>query len=210
MRNICFSMATMHEHGNAFYEFLRLRKRLFVDTLNWDIPHNDIVEMDEYDNPAAFYSLVLDGERLVGGARTMPVNAVWGTKTSMFQDAMLGKIEGIPSDLVTGSFDPEISWECTRLIIDDSVTGADARKTCLNLIVDGLAQMASDQGAKVLVSLSPPPLQRALRGLGHDVSQIGRTYRCESDGRNYCLLSMPALVSDAAKRANSGGLRAAS
>jgi N-acyl-L-homoserine lactone synthetase len=57
MENITFSLATLHRHGSAFYDFLALRKRFFVDTLGWDIPHDDTVEMDQYDNPLAHYSL---------------------------------------------------------------------------------------------------------------------------------------------------------
>lgn len=210
MRNICFDMASMHEHGNAFYEFLRIRKRLFVDTLNWDIPHNDVVEMDQYDNPLAHYSLVMRDGAVIGGARTTPVLAQWGPHTSMFQDAMNGLLPDIPADLLEGDFDAARSWECTRLSIADTVTSAADRTECLDLIVDGLARTASSRGATTLVSLSPPPLQRALRRLGHDVSRIGRIYRSDNDGRSYALLSMPALTSAQARNDRKPPLRAVS
>ncbi|PRY24898.1 acyl homoserine lactone synthase [Aliiruegeria haliotis] len=198
MQNICFDMASMHEHGDAFYGFLRLRKKLFVDTLNWDIPHNDVVEMDQYDNPLAHFSLVVQDGEVVGGARTMPVDANWGHHTSMFKDASMGLLDGIPADLIDGPFEPSVSWECTRLAISDKISGAEDRTRCLDLIVDGLAKIATANGATTLVSLSPPALLRALRKLGHNVLQIGRVYRCENDGRSYALLSMPALTSSQA------------
>ena len=59
MRNITFDFLGQHRHGTAFHEYLQLRKAWFVDELSWDIPHNDDVEMDQYDNPCAHYSLVL-------------------------------------------------------------------------------------------------------------------------------------------------------
>lgn len=191
MQNICFNIATMHQHGNAFYEFLKLRKRLFVDSLGWDIPHDHVVEMDQYDNPSAYYSLVLSGGQVIGGARTMPVDASWGANSSMLKDAMAGRIDGIPSDLIKGHLDTPSCWECTRLVIAESVRSAEDRTRCLSLIVDGLNKIAVDHGATTLISLSPGPLLRSLRRLGHDVVQIGSNYRCASDGRMYTILSMP-------------------
>ena len=70
MHNITFDFLGQHRHGSAFHEYLRLRKSFFVDELHWDIPHNDDVEMDQYDNPCAHYSLVLRNGRVVGGARS--------------------------------------------------------------------------------------------------------------------------------------------
>ena len=68
MHNITFDFLGQHRHGSAFHEYLRLRKSFFVDALGWDIPHNDDVEMDQYDNPCAHYSLVLRRGKVVGGA----------------------------------------------------------------------------------------------------------------------------------------------
>lgn len=59
MNNIRFDFSDFHRYGSAFYEFLALRKQVFVDQLGWDIPHNASVEMDQYDTPLAQYSLVM-------------------------------------------------------------------------------------------------------------------------------------------------------
>jgi N-acyl-L-homoserine lactone synthetase len=53
MHNITFDLSRLHNHGATFWDYLRLRKHFFVDTLHWDIPHNDEFEMDQYDNPTA-------------------------------------------------------------------------------------------------------------------------------------------------------------
>ena len=97
MRNITFDFLGQHRHGSAFHEFLRLRKTFFVDELGWDIPHNDDVEMDQYDNPCAHYSLVLRNGEVVGGARIMPTSSVWGRNTYMLRDALRGCLEQIPA-----------------------------------------------------------------------------------------------------------------
>ena len=75
MENVTFNLASLHVHGDAFFQFLGLRKRFFVDQLGWDIPHDDDVEMDQYDNPKAHYSLVLRDGEVIGGARAMATSS---------------------------------------------------------------------------------------------------------------------------------------
>ena len=53
MRCITFDFLGQHRHGTAYLQYLQLRKRFFVDVLGWDIPHDDDIEMDQYDNPCA-------------------------------------------------------------------------------------------------------------------------------------------------------------
>lgn len=192
MENITFSLATLHQHGSAFYDFLGLRKRFFVDTLNWDIPHDDTVEMDQYDNPLAHYSLVLRNGEVVGGARTMPTTAMWGRHTYMLRDAVAGKLIDIPPEIMPREVKDPCIWECTRLVVSDDVKTQAERSECLGLIVDGLVKVAARGGAEQLISLSPLPLMRALRQMGFAADRIGEPYRNDQDGRQYAVLAMPA------------------
>ncbi len=192
MKSITFNLSALHQHGPAFFDYLALRKRFFVDTLGWDIPHNDEVEMDQYDNPLAHYSLVLRNGKVIGGARTMPTTAVWGMHTYMLRDAVSGKLEDIPSGVLDREIaSPEV-WECTRLVISDAVCGHADRTRCLSMIVEGLVSMAQEHGARELISLSPVSLMRALRQLGYSASRAGEPYRNPGDGRRYAVLRMPA------------------
>jgi acyl homoserine lactone synthase len=195
MHNITFDFLGQHRHGTAFHEYLRLRRMFFVDALGWDIPHNDDVEMDQYDNPCAHYSLVLHRGRVVGGARTMPTTASWGRYTYMLRDALRGSIDNIPAAVMPSDIVTNEVWECTRLVISDSVAGQSARADCLSMIVEGLVDITNRKGGVELVSLSPLPLMRALRQLGFAVSRLGEPYRSETDGRNYAVLRMPAMSS---------------
>lgn len=193
MRNITFDLATLHEHGGAFFDYLSLRKKFFVDTLEWDIPHNDRYEMDQYDNPLAHYSLVLRNGRVVGGARTMPTTSHWGSHTYMLRDALEGKLEDIPAKVMPTRIESNGVWECTRLVVSDDLTSQVERSQCLSLIVDGLVEVAAKNGASQLVSLSPLPLMRALRQLGYAASRLGEPYQNDGDGRRYAVLQMPAV-----------------
>ncbi len=193
MRNITFDLSDLHEHGSAFFDYLKLRKRFFVDVLGWDIPHNDSVEMDQYDNPLAHYSLVLRDGEVIGGARAMATTATWGSHTYMLRDAVAGRLASIPEQVMLSEIEAPEVWECTRLVISDDVTGHHDRAKCLQLIVDGLVTVASRNGGSELMSLSPLPLMRALRQLGYSASRIGEPYDNPGDGRRYAVLSMPAL-----------------
>ena len=192
MENITFSLATLHLHGSAFYDFLGLRKRFFVDTLHWDIPHDETVEMDQYDNPLAHYSLVLRDGEVIGGARTMPTTAMWGRHTYMLRDAVAGKLIDIPPEIMPREVKDPCVWECTRLVVSDDVKTQAERSECLGLIVDGLVKVAARGGAEQLISLSPLPLMRALRQMGFAADRIGEPYRNDQDGRQYAVLAMPA------------------
>ncbi len=195
MKNITFDLSHLHLHGSAFFDYLGLRKRFFVDTLGWDIPHNDDVEMDQYDNPLAHYSLVVRDGEVIGGARAMPTTSSWGEHTYMLRDAAAGKLPDIPGRVMDTEIEDAKVWECTRLVISDDVAGHDDRSVCLSLIVDGLITVAARNGGQKLISLSPVTLMRALRQLGYSASRIGKTYWNAADGRKYAVLTMPALRS---------------
>jgi len=200
MHNIIFGLADMHQHGSAFFDYLRLRKHFFVDTLGWDIPHDDSVEMDQYDNPLAFYSLVLRKGQVIGGARTMPTTSSWGEYTYMLRDAVSGKLGTIPKGVMAAEVHSPDVWECTRLVMSESVNNHADRAKCLSLIVQGLADVARTHGALELLSLSPVSLMRALRQLGWQADRVGEPYDNPGDGRRYAVLSMPATRADTSLR----------
>lgn len=193
MRNITLSLSDLHLHGSAFFDYLALRKRFFVDALGWSIPHDDRVEMDQYDNPTARYSLVLDEDGTVlSGARALPTTARWGETSYMLRDAELGRIPGIPRNLMKGGGLTTGMWECTRLVIAPEVTTMADRIACLGLICEGLVDMAQDEGATELVSLSNLWLLRALKKLGYDAELMTEPYVNGEDGHKYAVMKMTA------------------
>ncbi len=199
MENICFDFSSFHRFGQAFYDFLALRKQVFVDELGWDIPHNDEVEMDQYDTPIARYSLVLKDGEVVGGARAMATTAVWGEHTYMLRDAFVGKLDHIPPHVMSVEITNPRVWECTRLVISPKLTTAAERSLCLAMLTDGLVDMALEAGAEELICLSSISVMRVLRGLGYNCTRIGETYRNDEDGRLYGVLHMPAEYSNMRK-----------
>lgn len=193
MKNVTFELSNVHLHGSSFFDYLALRKQFFVDALQWKIPHNAKVEMDQYDNPMARYSLVLDDNgRVLAGARAMSTSANWGDHTYMLKDAMTGKLSTIPSNLLEDVIDSPKVWECTRLVIAPEVTSMRARMQCLDLIVEGLIEMANKEGADTLISLSNLWLLRALKRLGYGAELLGSPYRNDDDGHKYAVMAIAA------------------
>ena len=201
MENIRFVFANFHRQGTAAYDFLALRKQVFVDDLGWDIPHDENVEMDQYDTPIAQYSLVLKDGKVVGCARGMATTAMWGEHTYMLRDAYSGKLPHIPAHVMSVEIATPNVWECTRLVMSDSLTTQAERSECLTLIVDGLVEITRKRGGTELICLSSMALMRALRQLGYEVTKLGDTYRNDEDGRLYGVLRMPAEYSKARRAA---------
>ncbi|MEL7212522.1 MAG: acyl-homoserine-lactone synthase [Pseudomonadota bacterium] len=191
MKNITFDLSDMHLHGSAFFEFLKLRKRFFVDDLGWDIPHDDRVEMDQYDNPSAHYSLVIRDGQVIGGARAMPTTAVWGPHSYMLRDAAKGMLSDIPCDVMDADLATPRIWEITRFVVQDTLCAVE-RSRCLTLILDGLVCIAKTRGGVELMALSPLPMVRALRQLGYSAKRVGQPHVDTGDGRRYAVISMPA------------------
>lgn len=193
MKNVTFELSNVHRHGSAFYDYLAMRKQFFVDGLRWQISHNADVEMDQYDNPMARYSLVLDDQgRVLAGARAMSTAAHWGDHTYMLKDAMTGKLNTIPSDVLSEVIDSPKVWECTRLVIAPEVTSLRQRVACLDLIVKGLVDMANAEGADTLISQSNLWLLRALKRLGYGAELLGDPYENTDDGHKYAVMAIEA------------------
>lgn len=193
MQYITFDLPTLHHHGAAYFDYLKLRKTFFVDQLHWPIAHNETMEMDQYDNPQTFYSLVMDGDEVVGGARCMPTTVTWGKHSYMVADAFNGMMEDIPTTSMPSDFTSPHVWECSRLVISDSLESRPERTECLRLILEGVIDITNAHGGSELMALSSVAMLRALRGLGYSVNRMGKPYRDQDDGRMYVVMQMPAV-----------------
>lgn len=185
MKAHVFSMATIHEHGTIWYDFLRLRKSFLVDELNWKIPHNEDVEMDQYDTPNAWYSVVEENGRVVAGARCQSSTAVFGDYSCMLADAGKGMLPGIPSHVFDPSICQDDIWECDRLVIADNLGGMRRRVQAIGLAVDGLVRTILANDGTEMLSFSPPPLRQIFGFIGIDAYRIGGPVICQDDNKEY-------------------------
>lgn len=185
-------MACMADCGWAYYDFLKLRKRFFVDNLGWDIPNDGVVEMDQYDTPLAHYSVVVEGRKVLAGARCQPTITSWGIYSNMLNDSARGLLDGIPAHLFEADFCSPNVWEGTRLVVADEVTSTLGRMQCLALTIDGLVRVMMDCGATSFLTLSPLPLQRTAALVGLSAERISPPYQSFTDGREYAIFRCKA------------------
>ena len=194
MQTITFDLSTLHEHGSAFFDFLRLRKRFFVDTLGWDIPHNENYEMDQYDNPTAWYSLCLRDGQVIGGTRVMPTTSCWGKHRYMLKDAREGVLDSIPREAMSADIVSPLVWEMTRLVISPDLKTQAERAACLQTIGQGLYDIAESQNVAEYMGISAVALIRVLRQLGFPLERMGQPYHDPADQRNYTVMRMPVML----------------
>lgn len=180
-------MSRMDECGWAFYDFLKLRKKFFVDNLGWHIPNDGVVEMDQYDTPLTQYSVVVSGRRVVAGARCLPTTTTWGIYSNMLSDSAYGLIDGIPPTLFRLDLCAPDVWEGTRLVLADEITSTLGRMQCLALTIDGLIRVITARGGKSFLTLSPMPLQRTAALVGLSAERISQPYQSPADGREYAI-----------------------
>lgn len=185
-----FKFPDLHKHGVAFSSFMELRHKVLIEGLEWSLPTDGRFEMDQYDHPLSWYSVVTDGRQAVAGARALPCNSSWNGWTYMLLDAERGKLPGISRGLLPVYPNGPDTWECTRLVVAPELTQQE-RERALKLVVHGLCIAANTSGATKLISLSPLLFGRLLRSFGYDVNPLGERYLCEEDGRKYSAFSMP-------------------
>lgn len=189
MHVVNFEFLAQYRFGVHFIDFLRLRKQYFVDRLEWNIPHDDRVEFDQFDRPDAQYILVVDGSTVVGGVRLMPLDARWGDHRSMLLDAMYGRIDGIPNSGLPKEFETNSLWEGTRLVVSNQLS-ARKKMACLRLLIDKQLEIITRNNGNGLVTLSPPAMQRYVRILGYNAKRLSSGFTCNEDGRTYSVFVM--------------------
>jgi acyl homoserine lactone synthase len=71
------------------------------------------------------------------------------------RDAPKGQLIDIPPSVMATDVETCEMWECTRLVMSDDVDTHADRSQCLGLIMQGSVDVAAENGASHLMSLSP-------------------------------------------------------
>ena len=146
-----------------------LRKRVFADELQWDVPVVDDRERDVYDKLKPAYLIWCDEERrtLYGSARLMPTTA----------PTLLADVFGRTLPERFDLRDPGL-WECTRLCVDAETIERDLPDTTpqqgFRLMMLALCEVGVRYGMTGLLSNYEPHVMRLYRSSGASVDEIGR------------------------------------
>ena len=166
---------TIQAHEYAKYagildQVFCLRKRVFIDALEWNIPASGDQERDFYDklNPAYLVWCSDDLKRLYGCMRLMPT-----TGPTLLYDTFRATFPASVNLVAPGI------WEGTRMCIDELAIAADFPDIdagrAFSLLLLALCECALAHGVHTMVSNYEPHLKRVYRRAGVTVEELGRS-----------------------------------
>ena len=173
VRASVLSFQNMHLYGDLLVNFLRARKKVFIDRLHWHLPEAEGMEFDQYDTPLCRWIVIHEFGEVLGGIRLTPTTARCGMYSYMLRDAQRGLLQEIPTDVLF--FDAPVSraiWEASRLFIAEDVP-SQRRFQIQAAIMDALSRTACDLGASQVIGIVPAVWSRWLRRIELDAVPVG-------------------------------------
>jgi acyl homoserine lactone synthase len=168
MRTIAVTWETAHQYGEAWISHHRLRYRMFVERLRWDIPNHQRLEYDEFDTPAATYILAIDHQRhALGVTRLIPT-----TRPYM--------VRSLWPHLVDGELpECETVWEASRFGCDRDLEAGARRRVIAQLIL-GCQEFGLAHGIERYLGVMPVwVFKRVIAANGCPVTYLGPTMRLQ-------------------------------
>jgi acyl homoserine lactone synthase len=178
------------ERWHLVTAYLKLRKEVFVDRLEWPLFHAEELEFEQYDSFDTTYVVACLGDEVVGGARlrrTDQRSAGGSLRYSyMIRDAYLGLLPGLPNNLC---FDmpPESDrvWELTRMVVNGS-------KDITRKILDTANEFLREHDAASILFLGSPAFLRMARSWNWPAACLGPVTG-NADGR-FQVIECPVRV----------------
>jgi acyl homoserine lactone synthase len=160
------------KHQKLLDAMFRLRARVFRDKKRWDVNVVDGMERDEYDDLDPVYILLTDetASEVHGSLRLLPTTGPT-LLANTFSDTLPDAVQlSAPS-----------IWECTRLCIDDKLTGDRPENLMMAsaLLIEGLGEVALKAGIETILGVFEPMMLRVYRRVGCTLEILGCTRRFE-------------------------------
>ncbi len=173
MQTTTLSFENMHNHGELFANFLRARRKSFIERNHWDLPEALGMEYDQYDNPASRWVAVHKFGQILAGIRLTPTTARVGMYSYMIRDAQRGLLDEIPSNLLYEQA-PVAShiWESSRIFVDNDTPAKIRRMVHAHLVVE-MTKAARDLGATQVLGMIPSNWPRWTRRCGVEAVAAG-------------------------------------
>ncbi len=189
-RAVTLSFTNMHEYGDLLVKYLRARKVVFIDRLNWHLPHIDGMEFDQYDTPQCRWIIIHEFGEVLGGIRLLPTTAQCGTYTYMLRDGQRGLLADFPTDVMF--FEAPLSdtmWEASRLFITEDVA-AHRRIPIQQLLMQQMIIASAQLGARHVIGIVPAVWSRWLRRLGLYAVPVGPRFEIGNISSQAALFSI--------------------
>ncbi|HEX2580390.1 MAG TPA: acyl-homoserine-lactone synthase [Dongiaceae bacterium] len=112
----------VHLHGSLWADHHRLRHKLFIERLRWQLNSEEDMEYDEFDTPATTYLFATQNSQLAGIARLIPT-----TKPYMIEKLWPFFMESLPHDNTV--------WEASRFGIDPTLSAREKAKISMEIVL---------------------------------------------------------------------------
>ncbi|MEI9990169.1 MAG: acyl-homoserine-lactone synthase [Rhizomicrobium sp.] len=152
-----------HKFGPAIDSMHADRKKVFVDSMKWDLPIVDgKFEMDQFDNDQATYLIVLDDkkETHLGSVRLLPTKGPH-LMSEVFPMACDG---GVPV--------ADDTWEITRYCVAPHIRGRESFYVQSYLAV-GMVEFALLYGLNTYTCLGAPSFLSIVMAVGWECEPLG-------------------------------------
>lgn len=194
MRSTVLSVQTQHHYGELYAEFLKARKRVFIDAKHWDLPNVDGMEFDQYDTPQSRSVVVHEFGEVLAGIRLLPTTARCGCYSYMLRDAQRGLLEGIPPHVLYEKAPvADHIWEATRLFVSPDVE-AERRIPVQALLLTEMARAAVAGGATHVIGIVPAVFKRWMARLGMGALPLGPKLVIDGDRTQAAVMHVAAVA----------------
>lgn len=181
LRTTALSFSTLHEHGELFVNYLKMRKEVFIRRKGWPLPEAEGMEFDQYDTPQARWIVLHEYGEILAGVRIAPTTARCGLHSYMIRDAQLGLLPDLPPSLLY--FDAPVSdhiWEATRLFVSPMVPSR-RRQRIQYLLLKGMADTGRAEGASHVIGIVPAVFRRWMNRVGMTATAVGPVMSIDGD-----------------------------
>lgn len=173
-----FAVSVLHlpedgPHWNLVYDFLRMRRQVFIENMKWQLMDSQGIEFEQYDIVGvASYVIAHDRDEVLAGARIIRCDTVVGSPPNeysyMIKDAFDGKID-LPRELCDEEPpNDKYSWELTRLV------SVSSNPKIAKAVLDIANDYIFISGGKRCLFLGPPSFLRMAKSYGYVPTKLGK------------------------------------
>ncbi|QFT63582.1 Isovaleryl-homoserine lactone synthase [Roseivivax sp. THAF30] len=194
LKTSVISVHNQHLHGELYLEFLRARKRVFIEQKKWDLPFEKDLEFDQYDTPQSRCVIIHEFGEVLGGLRLLPTTARCACYTYMIRDAQRGLLPDIP-DYILYEKAPVADhiWEGTRLFVSQDIS-AERRVGVQTRLMLAMAETAVEAGATHVIGLVPALYQRWVARLGIGALPLGPKMNIDGENTQAAVMHVAAVA----------------
>ena len=160
------------ERWNLVFDFLKLRREVFINKMKWQLIDDKGIEFEQYDVVnIATYMIAHRGEEVIAGARLLRCDSVIGAPPNdysyMIRDAYYGRIS-LPRNIASAPPPTDDkSWELTRLV------SSDRDPKVARAVLDCANDFIRQNGGRQCLFLGPPAFLRMAKSYGYTPVKMG-------------------------------------